>query len=285
MSGLHCAGFGGSRVAPALRITVVSRLSGAVAVVGLSALSLVGCAAHATTSPPARPAAGRPSSPKPVASAVAAPAASPTPCPSESGWTGENLSTAAPDPAAWLTAAQMPDAAVYDWTPQGTATAQPFAEGLWNALYGVGASDFLAWQEQPYQGSSNGDSASQTIFLYATEAQANCAYQGALAGSAANQAQSRAVQTQQGIAPDAVTTETVSGADDSAWTESWTAPSIPEVAHGPQTDVVYMAQVGTALTFVICFLPGLNESTPDAAAAQATLSAMTQDLNVYATGS
>jgi hypothetical protein len=265
--------------------SLLGKLSGVVVAGGLIGLSLAGCASRTTTSPPVRPAASRSSAPAPTASTVAAPAASPTPCPSDSGWTGQNLSMAAPDPAAWLTAAQMPDASVYDWTAQGAPVAQPFAEGLWDALYGVGASDFLAWQEQSYQASTNGDSGSQTIFLYATEAQANCAYQGALAGSAANQAQSRAVQTQQGIAPDAVTTETVSGADDSAWTESWTAPSIPEVAHGPQTDVVYMAQVGTALTFVICFLPGLNESTPDAAAAQATLSAMTQDLNVYATGS
>jgi hypothetical protein len=275
MTAHHVPGFG----------SALSKLCGVVLSAGLVGLTLAGCASHATTSPPAAPVASRPSSPAAVASAAAAPAASPTPCPSESGWTGQNLSTAAPDQAAWLTAAQMPDAAVYQWTAQGAPVAQPFAQDMWNALYGVGASDFLAWQVQTYQGSTNGESASQTIFLYATEAQANCAYQGALAGAAANQAQSRAVQTQQGIAPDAVTTETVSGVADSAWTESWTGPSIPPVEHGPQTDLDYMAQVGTAVTFVTCILPGLNDSVPDATAAQATLNRITQDLSVYASGS
>jgi hypothetical protein len=77
----------------------------------------------------------------------------------------------------------------------------------------------------------------------------------------------------------------VTGGHDSAWTESWTGPSIPPVSHGPQTDVEYMAQVGTAVTFVSFVLPGLEQSIPDAAAAQAILSAITQHLSVYASGS
>jgi hypothetical protein len=81
--------------------------------------------------------------------------------------------------------------------------------------------------------------------------------------------------------PDAVTTETVSGEYDSAWTESWTGPSIPPVAHGPQTDVEYIAQVGTAVAFVGFYLPGLDQSFPDAAAAQAVLGAIIQHLSLY----
>jgi hypothetical protein len=46
-----------------------------------------------------------------------------------------------------------------------------------------------------------------------------------------------------------------------------------------------MAQVGTALTFVSYASPGLNQSVPDAAEAQAILSEITQHLGVYASGS
>jgi len=46
-----------------------------------------------------------------------------------------------------------------------------------------------------------------------------------------------------------------------------------------------MAQVGTALTFVGLDLPGLDQSIPDAAEAQAILSEITQHLSVYASGS
>ena len=69
------------------------------------------------------------------------------------------------------------------------------------------------------------------------------------------------------------------------WTESWTGPSIPPVAHGPQTDVEYMVQVGTAVAFVGFVVPGLGQAIPDPAAAQATLSAITERLSVYASGS
>jgi hypothetical protein len=267
----------------ALRITRVSRLSGAVAVVGLSALSLAGCAAHATASSPVRPVASRSSSPAPVASAVAAPAASPTPCPSESGWTGENLSMAAPDPAAWLTAAQMPEAAVYDWTSMGQPIAQPFAQDVPNPFQTVSVADFLAWQFQNFQGSPI--DASQELFLYASAAEAHCQYQGAVADAAGTSAQLRSIQAQFGIPADAVTTEIVSGENDSVWTASWTGPDDGMFTRGPQTDVDYMAQVGTAVTFVGFDLPGLDQGIPDAAAAQATLDNMTQDLSVYATGS
>jgi hypothetical protein len=265
------------------RITVISTVTGAAVAVGLSAVCLVGCAAHATTSPPARPAASRPSSPEPVASAVAAPAASPTPCPTESGWTGENLSMAAPDPAAWLTAAQMPDAAVYQWTSMGPPIAQPFAQDVPNPFQTVSVSDFLAWQFQNFQGSPI--DTSQELFLYASAAEAQCQYQSAVAEAAGTQAQLRSIQAQFGIPADAVTSEIVSGEDDSVWTASWTGPNDGMFTRGPQTDVDYMAQVGTAVTFVGFDLPGLDQGIPDAAAAQATLNRITQDLSVYATGS
>jgi hypothetical protein len=257
--------------------------AGAIAAVGLSALSLVGCASHATTSPPAPPAASRPSSPAPVASAAVAPAASPTPCPSESGWTGQNLSMAAPDPAAWLTAAEMPDAAVYNWTAQGAPLVEPFAGDMWNILYGINMEDFLAWQVQSFQG--NGESASQTIFLYASAAEAHCAYQSAIAEAAGTQALNRSIQAQSGIPADAVTIEIVSGENDSAWVASWTGPPTGDIFRGPQTDVDYIAQAGTAVTFVGFDLPGLDQSIPDTATAQAVLSEITQHLSVYATGS
>jgi hypothetical protein len=124
----------------------------------------------------------------------------------------------------------MPQAAVYHWTAQGPAIAQPFAQDVWNVLYSVGVGNYLAWQVQSYRGSTTDENASQTIFLYASEAQAFCAYQVAVAGAAGNEAASRSIQTQYGITPDAVTTETVGGDHDSAWTESWTGPSIPPVA-------------------------------------------------------
>ncbi len=269
--------------ARARRINGISKLSGAVAVIGLTALSLVGCASHATTSPPVRPAASRPSSPAPVASAVAAPAPSPTPCPSESGWTGENLSMAAPDPAAWLTAAEMPDAAVYDWASLGQPIAQSFAEGVWNPFQTINVSNFLAWQFQNFQGSTA--TASQELFLYASPAQASCQYEGAVAAALGTQAQLDSLQAQLGIPADAVTTEIVSGTDDSVWIASWTGPNNGMFFRGPQTDVDYMVQVGTALTFVGFDLPGLDQGIPDAAAAQATLSEITQDLSIYANGS
>ncbi len=265
------------------QITRVSWLSGAVVVVGLSALSLVGCTSHTTTSPPVRPAASHPSSPKPVASAVAAPAPSPVPCPSESGWTGATLSTAPPDPAAWLTAAEMPDAAVYQWTAQGSTVVEPFAGDMWNILYGINTEDFQAWQVQSYEG--NGDSASQTIFLYASAAEAYCAYQSAVAAAAGTQVLYRSIQANFGIPADAVTIEVVSGENDSAWAASWTGPPTGDLFRGPQTDVDYIAQVGTALTFVGFDLPGLDQSIPDTATAQAVLGEITQHLSVYATGS
>jgi hypothetical protein len=282
----HRPGFG-SPLSTLLRPRTrrLSKVSGVVVAGGLIGLSLAGCASHATTSPPVRPAASRPPSRKPVASAVAAPAASPTPCPADSGWTGQDLSTAPPDPTAWLTAAQMPDAAIYHWTPQAAPVAMPWVGDMWNVLNAVSADDFLAWQLQGYQGSASSDSASQTIYLYASESQAYCGYQTAIAAAANNQVASRSFQVQRGITADAVTTETVSGEHDSAWAQSWTAPSGPANFPGPQTDVEYIAQVGTALTFVSFAVPGLNQSVPDAAAAQATLSEIIQDLSVYASGS
>ena len=276
----HRPGFG---VLWASLITGVSKLSGAVAAVGLSALSLVGCASQAAASPPARPAASRTSSPKPVAPAVAAPAASPTPCPSESGWTGQNLSTAPLNPAAWLTAAQMPDAAVYNWTAQGATLVEPFAGDMWNILYGINMEDFLAWQVQSFQG--NGESATQTIFLYASAAEAYCAYQSAVAAAAGTQVLYRSIQANFGIPADAVTIEVVSGENDSAWAASWTGPPTGDIFRGPQTDVDYIAQVGTALTFVGFDLPGLDQSIPDTATAQVVLGEIVQHLSVYATGS
>ncbi len=192
---------------------------------------------------------------------------------------------AAPDPAAWLTAVQMPDAAVYDWASLGQPVAQPFAEDVRYGLYGVAVNDFLAWQLLFYQGSASGESAGQEIFLYASQAQAYCQYLGAVAGAAGSQAFSRSFQEQMGIPLDAVTTETVSGEDDSAWTESWTAVNTVDTSGGPWTDVDYIAQVGTAVTFVSFAVPGLDQTIPDAAAAQATLSEITQDLSVYASGS
>jgi hypothetical protein len=192
---------------------------------------------------------------------------------------------AAPDPAAWLTAAQMPDAAVYEWTAQGSPIAQPFAQDVKYGLYNVAVDDFLALQLQFYQGSTNGESAAQEIFLYASQAQAYCQYLSAVAGAAGNQAASRSFQQQMGIPVDAVTTETVSGEDDSAWSESWTSASTDNTSAGPWTDVDYIVQVDTALTFVSFAVPGLDQSIPEAASAQATISQITQDLSVYATGS
>jgi hypothetical protein len=264
----------------------MSKLTRTVAAVGLAALPLVGCAAHATSSPPVLHGSAQQSSSSPVASVLTSPPpASQAPCPSDSGWTGANLSTAPPDPAAWLTSDQLPDAAVYHWTAQGGRAAMPFVQDMWNVLYDVGIGDFLAWQLQNYEGSVNGQFASQTVLLYASEARAYCAYQGAVAAAAGNQAVSRSTQVQYRMSPDAVTTEIVSGEHDSVWSESWTGPSIPPVAHGPQTDVEYMVQVGTAVTFVGFVVPGLDQSIPDAAAAQATLIAITQHLSVYASGS
>jgi hypothetical protein len=180
----------------------------------------------------------------------------------------------------------MPEAAVYQWSAQGGApTAQPFVQDMWNLLYDVGIANFQAWQLQGYEGSMAGAFASQTILLYPSAAQAYCGYQGAVAGAARNQAVSRSTQVQYHISPDAVTTEIVRGIHDSVWSESWTGPSIPPVAPGPQTDVEYMVQVGTAVTFVGFVLPGLDQSIPDATAAQAILSEITQHLSVYATGS
>jgi hypothetical protein len=192
---------------------------------------------------------------------------------------------AAPDPAAWLTAAQMPDAAVYQWTAQGSPIAQPFAQDVKYGLYNVAVSDFLAWQFDSFQGSASGEGAGQEIFLYTSQAQAYCQYLSAVAGAAGNQAASRSFQQQMGIPIDAVTTETVSGEDDSAWTESWTSANTDNTSAGPSTSVDYIVQVGTAVTFVAFGVPGLNQSVPDAAAAQATLNLITQDLSVYASGS
>ncbi len=107
----------------------------------------------------------------------------------------------------------------------------------------------------------------------------------AQAGAARNQTDMRSFQAQRGVPADAVTTETLSGGHYSAWTASWTGPPTGEIGHGPQTDVDYMAQVGTAVTFVGFDLPGLNDAIPDHAAAQAILSAITQHLSVYASGS
>jgi hypothetical protein len=106
-----------------------------------------------------------------------------------------------------------------------------------------------------------------------------------VAGAAGNQAASRSFQQQMGIPVDAVTTETTSGEDDSAWTESWTSANTVNTSAGPWTDMDYIVQVGTAVTFVSFAVPGLDQSVPDAAAAQATLSEIVQDLSVYATGS
>jgi hypothetical protein len=192
---------------------------------------------------------------------------------------------AAPNPAAWLTAAQMPDAAVYHWTAQGSPVAQPFAQDVKYGLYNVALDDFLALQIQAYQGSASGEGAGQETFLYASQAQAHCQYLSAVAGAAGSQAASRSFQEQMGIPVDAVTTETVSGEDDSAWTESWTAANTDNTSAGPSTSVDYIVQVGTAVTFVAFGVPGLDQSIPDAAAAQATLNEIAQDLSVYATGS
>jgi hypothetical protein len=177
----------------------------------------------------------------------------------------------------------MPDAAVYDWTAQGATIVEPFANDMWNILYGINMADFLAWQVQSYQG--NGDSASQTIFLYASAAEAYCAYQSAVAAAAGTPALYRSIQAQFDIPADAVTNEVVSGKNDSAWVASWTGPPTGDLFRGPQTDVDYIAQVGTAVTFVGFDLPGLDQSIPDTATAQATLSEVTQHLSVYATGS
>jgi hypothetical protein len=180
----------------------------------------------------------------------------------------------------------MPDAAVYHWTPQGTPTAQPFAQDVHASfVYGVGVDDFLAWQLLGYQAKTNGDSAGQMIFLYASQAQARCQYLSAVAEAASSQAQSRSFQARLGLPLDAVTSETVSGADDSAWTESWTSANTDYTSAGPQTDVDYIVQVGTAVTFVSFVLPGLNQSVPNAAEAQAILGEITQHLSVYASGS
>lgn len=190
---------------------------------------------------------------------------------------------AAPDSAAWLTPDQMPDAAVYHWTAQGPPIALPFAQDVWNPLYGVAVADYLAWQQQNYQGSTT--SVSQTIFLYASATQAHCQYLAAVAAAAGTQALYRSIQAQFGIPADAVTTETVRGEDDSAWTESWTGPSTGDLTRGPQTDVDYIAQVGTAVTFVGFDVPGLDQSVPGAVEAQAILSEINQHLSVYASGS
>jgi hypothetical protein len=180
----------------------------------------------------------------------------------------------------------MPDAAVYDWTPQGTPVAQPFAQDVHASfVYGIGVSDFLAWQQLGYQGNTNGQSAAQTIFLYASQAQASCQYLSAVAEAESSQAQSRSFETQLSLPVDAVTTETVSGQDGSAWTESWTSASTDNTEAGPWTDLDYIVQVGTAVTFVSFGVPSLDQSVPDATAAQATLSQIAQDLSVYATGS
>jgi hypothetical protein len=98
------------------------------------------------------------------------------------------------------------------------------------------------WQQQPYE-SSGGDSAILEAYTFATAAEADSAFTAALSGMQGCQATSRALQTTNHIAADAVTRETAHTTDAAAFERTWTG--VPGIsAGGPQTNHLYLAVSG-----------------------------------------
>jgi hypothetical protein len=116
------------------------------------------------------------------------------------------------------------------------------------------------WQEQGYDGSGS-DLALLVTFTFTSTAAATAAEAGVLAGMQQCQSTSRALQSANHVAADAVCTETAQSADADAFSRTWT--SVPGFsAGGPEINHLYIGVEGTTIVVL-----ELDEHSPSASSA------------------
>jgi hypothetical protein len=141
--------------------------------------------------------------------------------------------------------AQLPGYTAESWAPQTAGPVQDVTghDVELNECATVhGAS---TWQQQAYL-SSGGNSAILETYVFPAAADAQAAYSAVVSGMQSCQATSRALQTANGITPDAVTKQTASATDAVAFERTWTGVQGVS-AGGPQTNHLYVAERGNTV--------------------------------------
>lgn len=199
-------------------------------------------ASAATPAPAGTPSAAGTPSPAGAPSAAGAPAK--RTAGNSAGASGRSGAAPALDAAA---SAKVPSdlAAVtaQSWTAQAAGPVREIAGHDIELNECARVHDAATWQQQPYL-SSGGNSAVLEIYTFGTEGAAGAAYEGVRSGMSACQATSRALQSANHLATDAVSRQTVTAPDAAAYERVWTGVEGIS-AHGAQTNHLYLAAHGT----------------------------------------
>ncbi|MFD8381824.1 hypothetical protein ACFV2X_25435 [Streptomyces sp. NPDC059679] len=175
-----------------------------------------------------------------------------------------------------LPARQLPDAAARAWKPAAASRAQKTAQDIQLnecALVHGAAS----WRQQAYTGTHD-VFAIQDTFTFRTTAQARTAQRAVAAAMGSCRRASRALQAKHHTRADAAVTDTASTASGRAWSRQWTAVAGLS-AYGKQTNRIYSAWHGTALTVLQVTEPAHAPNATDAAATdRAVLDALAERL-------
>ena len=157
-------------------------------------------------------------------------------------------SSPSPVPAVRLTAAQLPDGAAEKWQSIAAVRTQTVAGRTIQVNECATVHGASTWQQQAYA-SSYQTPAEQDVFTFAGSGAAHAARLALAAQMADCQAQSRALQAKSRVTVDAQVSRTATTDDGGAWSRKWTGVEGVSAA-GPQTDHLYVVQVGDTLAVI-----------------------------------
>jgi hypothetical protein len=147
-----------------------------------------------------------------------------------------------------LTAAQLPDSGKEIWQPVGTPVVRSISGhdiSINECAKVIGAQ---TWSQQGYGSAATQDPAIQDAYTFASPDAARSAYTALVDAMNSCGKLSTALQSKNGIAPDAVVRETAAQSDASAWERTWNGVEGMSAA-GPQVDHYYVAlRGGTVLS-------------------------------------
>lgn len=149
-----------------------------------------------------------------------------------------------------ISTAQLPAGSIEQWTPVGSALTRDVTGHVVAINECASVQGASSWTQQGYVGVNGQDPALEGVFTFGSAAQAASAYAAAVQEMAACQQTSRALQSTNKIATDAVVrttaTETQTENHAMAWERTWTGVEGMSAA-GPQINHYYFALRGSTL--------------------------------------
>ena len=220
-----------------------------------------------------------PQAPPSTSTSASAPSTAPSTPAAPSASKASRPTAAATGPVAplQLAASQLPAVQAERWTAVATANTRTIAghdiaENECAKVVGA-----TTWTQQGFLGGDGQDPAAQDTFTFPNAASAHNAFTAFTSVMAACQATTRALQSSNQVAPDAVVRQTAVTSSATAWQRTWTGVMGMSAA-APQTNHYYLAVRGTRL-IVLQFTEFSGQATAyDPAADPQVLAMLVTDL-------